>query len=287
MSRPATRRSRGWRRCRRRRRPAEVAHHRLLDGALEVAEGDRADVGVGDREVAQVEQPDHPGRPLGHPHQPVLEPAHAGAQRREHGVAPASSLPPGARAAADCPKRTRPADDRRAVEAQPVELLRRRALARSCRGRLELRAGAPPCGERRKRASRAWPRAPAARPGARASPTTIRSSSATTSRPSSGTSSTPASPTTSPTPPASRAITGTPKWNASSSGMQKPSCSDRHRKDVGGAVAVGQLARASDSDSKVTAPGASSLGQRAQLAPKSGDSGVPTSTSRASGAGPR
>ena len=52
------------------------------------------------------------------------------------------------------------------------------------------------------------------------------SSSATTAEVASSSSSSAASPATSGTPPAGRAMTGTPKWNASSSGMQKPSCSD-------------------------------------------------------------
>ena len=59
--------------------------------------------------------------------------------------------------------------------------------------------------------------------------------------PSPSSSSSAASPATSGTPPTGRAITGTPKWKASSSGMQKPSCSDRQRNALRRAVAVGEL----------------------------------------------
>ena len=58
------------------------------------------------------------------------------------------------------------------------------------------------------------------------------SSSATTPRSGSSSVQSAASPATSGMPPAGRAITGTPKWNASSSGMQKPSCSERESTTV-------------------------------------------------------
>ena len=87
-------------------------------------------------------------------------------------------------------------------------------------------------------------RAPRSRSASRSSASS--SASATSSASTAGSrssASSAASPATSGTPPDGRATTGTPKWNASSSGMQKPSCSDSETKTPAVAVAVGELAR--------------------------------------------
>ena len=124
-------------------------------------------------------------------------------------------------------------------------------------------------------------RARAARRAARRRSVTIRNSSAPiVSRPSSAPSRTPASPTTSPTAPASRATTGTPEWNASSSGMQNPSCSDRHRN---ASARHGSASRAGAGDPGLEgAPRPARASRRASAsccAELRSASGLPTSTS--------
>ena len=56
------------------------------------------------------------------------------------------------------------------------------------------------------------------------------------------------------TPPIARAITGTPKWKASSSGMQKPSCSDMQRNALAARQRSASCSFVSP-DSIVTRPG--------------------------------